>query len=56
VALAAQEQEVVADLLFAERGRIRSVMAADQNRIADVGLAGAGTKIAELDKLLEPGD
>jgi len=53
VALVAQEEEEVADLLFAEQGGIGVVAAPEEGAVAEVGFAGPGTQIAELDILPE---
>jgi hypothetical protein len=49
----AQKQEVLADLVFRERGRIALEMPGQFADVADVLLFGGGPVIFKLDELLE---
>ena len=53
VLVLAQEQEVLANLVFAERGRIALEMLGELADVADVLLFGGGAVIFKLDQLLE---
>ena len=50
----AQEQEVLAQLVLGERGRVALKVFGQLADIADVLLFGGGSVVFEFDKLLEP--